>query len=324
MNEWLTWVPCRIDDAACERLREVGEVALGHGPTAVPWEEVAERVDAVLLRSARMDRDRIEAAPRLRIIARHGAGYDTVDLAAARERGVAVTVTAGANAVSVAEHAFALILSVVRRVAASDAAVRQGRWDEARRAATGLELSGRTLGLVGFGRIGRRVARMAAAFDMTVLAADPVADAQAARELGVRLVTLPALLAASDVVSLHAPLLPGTRRLIDARALATVRRGAVLVNTSRGGLVDESALVDALDRGILSGAGLDVVEDEPLAPDSPLLRADITLTPHCGGQTVEAMRRVGLEAADSVLACARGMPLAVESARPVPTSGPGH
>lgn len=304
MTEWLTWVPSRIDDDACERLREVGEVAVG-----VPWETVADRVDAVLLRSARMDRARIEAAPRLRIIARHGAGYDTVDLAAAREHGVAVTVTADANAVSVAEHAFALVLSVVRRVAASDAAVRQGRWDQARRAATGLELSGKALGLVGFGRIGRRVARMAAAFDMTVLAADPAVDERTARDLGVRLVELPELLAASDVVSLHAPLLPATRGLIDARALATVRRGAVLVNTSRGGLVDEAALVDALDRGILSGAGLDVFQEEPLAAGSPLLRADVTLTPHCGGQTVEAMRRVGLQAADSVVTCARGLPL---------------
>jgi D-3-phosphoglycerate dehydrogenase len=304
MTDWLTWVPSRIDDAACERLREVGEVALG-----VPWEAVADRVDAVLLRSARMDRGRIEAAPRLRIIARHGAGYDTVDLAAARERGVAVTVTADANAVSVAEHAFALMLAVVRRVAASDSAVRQGRWHEARRAATGLELSGKALGLVGFGRIGRRVARMAVAFDMTVLATDPAADERVARDLGVRLVTLPELLAASDVVSLHVPLQPATRNVIDARALATVRRGAVLVNTSRGGLVDEVALVDALDRGLLSGAGLDVFGEEPLGAGSPLLRADVTLTPHCGGQTVEAMRRVGLQAADSVVACARGLPL---------------
>jgi D-3-phosphoglycerate dehydrogenase / 2-oxoglutarate reductase len=304
MNEWLTWVPSRIDDDACERLREVGEVALG-----VPWEAVAERVDAVLLRSARMDRARIEAAPRLRIIARHGAGYDTVDLAAARERGVAVTVTADANAVSVAEHTFALVLAVVRRVAASDAAVRQGRWDDARRAATGLELGGKVLGLVGFGRIGRRVARMAAAFDMTVLVTDPAADERSARDLGVRLVELPELLAASDVVSLHVPLLPATRGLIDARALAGARPGSVLVNTSRGGLVDEAALVDALDRGLLSGAGLDVFGEEPLAAGSPLLRADITLTPHCGGQTVEAMRRVGLQAADSVVTCARGLPL---------------
>lgn len=305
MTSWLTWVPRPIDDAACERLREVGEVAVG-----VPWEEVAGRVDAVLLRSARMDRAQIEAAPRLRIIARHGAGYDTVDLAAARERGVAVTVTADANAVSVAEHTLALILAVVRRVAAADAGVRQGRWDQARRAAVGQELDGKALGLVGFGRIGRRVARMAAAFDMTVMATDQDAHVErAAHDLGVRLVGLPELLATSDVISLHVPLLPATRRLIDARALATVRRGAVLVNTSRGGLVDESALVDALDRGLLSGAGLDVFDEEPLAAGSPLLRADVTLTPHCGGQTVEAMRRVGLQAADSVVACARGLPV---------------
>jgi D-3-phosphoglycerate dehydrogenase len=303
MTDWLTWVPRQIDEAACARLREVGDVALG-----VPWEEVAGRVDAVLLRSARMDREQIEAAPRLRIIARHGAGYDTVDVAAAREHGVAVTVTADANAVSVAEHAFALILAVVRRVAAADAGVRQGSWDQARRAAVGLELDGKTLGLVGFGRIGQRVARMAAAFDMTVLATDPAADAAVARELGVRPAPLPELLAASDVVSLHVPLLPATRGLIDARALAGVRPGAVLVNTSRGGLVDEAALVDALDSGLLSGAGLDVFEEEPLPAGSPLLRADVTVTPHCGGQTVEAMRRVGLQAADSVVACARGLP----------------
>jgi phosphoglycerate dehydrogenase-like enzyme len=149
---------------------------------------------------------------------------------------------------------------------------------------------------------------MAAAFDMTVLATDPAADAAAARELGVRPAPLPELLAASDVVSLHVPLLPATRGLIDARALAGVRPGAVLVNTSRGGLVDEAALVDALDSGLLSGAGLDVFEEEPLPAGSPLLRADVTVTPHCGGQTVEAMRRVGLQAADSVVACARGLP----------------
>jgi D-3-phosphoglycerate dehydrogenase / 2-oxoglutarate reductase len=310
MTGWLTWVPRRIDDAACERLREVGEVALGYGSAAVPWDAVAGRVDAVLLRSARMDRPQIEAAPRLRIIARHGAGHDTVDLAAAREHGVAVTVTADANAVSVAEHAFALVLAVARRVAAADAGVRQGRWEQARRAAVGQELDGKVLGLVGFGRIGRRMGRMAAAFDMTVLATDQDGHVEgAARELGVRLLPLPELLAASDVISLHVPLLPATRHLIDARALSGVRRGAVLVNTSRGGLVDEAALVDALDRGLLSGAGLDVFDEEPLAAGSPLLRADVTLTPHCGGQTVEAMRRVGLQAADSVVACARGLPL---------------
>ncbi len=269
--------------------------------TAYPSEsaliEACAAADAILARLGTVTRRVIEAAPKLRIIARHGVGVDAVDLDAATEHGVIVTTTGSENAAAVAEYTFALLLALVRHVVRADGSMRAGEWR--RDPLVGTELDGLTMGVIGYGAIGRRVARQAQGFGMRVVAHD---IATAALEAGVTLVSLADLLAQSDVVSLHTRLTPHNAHMIDARALAAMKTGAILVNTARGELVDERALVAALEHGSLRGAALDTFEREPLAADSPLRRrGDVLLSPHVAGQTEAALRRVALTAAQCIL-----------------------
>jgi D-3-phosphoglycerate dehydrogenase / 2-oxoglutarate reductase len=301
----LTWIPRPVADEAVAELRANGDVALGYGPDAVDYRTVASRTTGVLLRTAEFRRQHIDLAPNLRIIARHGAGYDTVDVDAASERGIAVTITGAANAGAVAEHVFALLFAVARHVTTADRAVRDGRWTNARSEFVGIELAARTMGLLGCGRIGRRVADIAAAMGMTVVACDPAlspADAS-----GMRLAGMDELLTSSDVLSLHLPLNPGTEKIIDDEALSAMPAGAIVINTARGGLIDERALLAHLDGGHLAGAGLDVLANEPPPANDPLVSHPRTVaSPHVGGQTSEAMRRVAMDAAHAILAVYRG------------------
>jgi len=222
---------------------------------------------------------------------------DAVDLVAATARGVVVTTTGSQNAAAVAEYTFALLLALVRHIVPADGGMRAGHWQ--RDPLVGAELDGRTLGVVGYGAIGRRVARAALGFGMRVLACDV---ARTAPEPGVAMVPLDALLAQADVVSLHTRLTPHNAHLIDAAALARMKPGAFLVNTARGELVDEPALAAALERGALRGAALDTYEREPLAADSPLRRMDrVLLSPHVAGQTDAALGRVAVTAAQCIL-----------------------
>ncbi len=240
--------------------------------------------------------------PQLRVIARVGVGTDSIDLAAATELGIVVTVTPGANEVTVAEHTVALMLAVLRRIPEQDAAVRRGEWNR-----TGVHLSrslhGSTVGLVGYGRIGRLVARLLRGFGVTILATDPSVgdgDGDGAGD-DVTLVDLAELLEASDVVSLHAPLQPSTAGLIGQAELARMRPGAVLINTARGGMVDEEALVAALRDGRLGGAGLDVFADEP-PHGSPLLELpSVVATAHIGGLSERSTTDMTRRATESVI-----------------------
>ncbi len=254
--------------------------------------------DAILARLGTVTATVMEGASRLRIIARHGVGVDAVDLAVATRRGVVVTTTGSENAAAVAEYAFALLLALVRKVVDADSSMRGGDWS--REPLIGMELEGRTLGIVGYGAIGRRVARLAAAFGMRVLAFDPaIGDA---RDANIELTTLDDLLQRSDVVTLHTRLTAETTRQIDARALAQMKHGAVLINTARGEVVDESALIEALSSGALGGAALDTYEREPLPADSPLRRLpNVVLSPHVAGQTDAALVRVAISAAQAIL-----------------------
>jgi D-3-phosphoglycerate dehydrogenase len=253
---------------------------------------------AILARLGTVTRRVIAAAPKLRIIARHGVGVDAVDVAAATERGIVVTTTGSVNAAAVAEYSFALLLALARKVVRADRGMRDGEWS--RDALVGTELDGCTLGVIGLGAIGRRVARAGRGFGMRVLAHDP-AVAQPEDDW-VSAVDLDALLAQSDFVTLHVRLTPGSRHLIDARALARMNPGACLVNTSRGEVVEEAALVGALSSGRLAGAALDTYEHEPLAADSPLRRLDnVVLSPHVAGQTQAALVRVATTAATAIL-----------------------
>ncbi len=294
-----------IHEAGLQRLRarpDLEIVTLDEGrPEAVP--AALAEVEAVIVRTAPITAAAISGAGRLRVIAKHGVGVDNIDLAAASARRVPVAVTATANATSVAEFTLARILHLAKQASAFDAAVRAGDW-AARHRLAAIELAGKRLLVVGFGRIGSRVARRALAFEMVVAVFDPFVCAQRIREAGCEPEEdLDAALERADVVTLHCPLSAETRGLLDRARLARLRPGALLVNTARGGLVDEVALIEALREGRLGGAALDVMVREPLPPDDPLLAVPrLLLSPHIAGVTAESARRMAAEAAENVLA----------------------
>ena len=260
-------------------------------------------VDAMLAAGERITAELLDLAPRLRVIARTGVGYDAVDVAAATARRIAVVITPGTNHESVAEQTFALMLALTRGVVSNDTIIRAGGWSRA----LVQPLRGKTLGLVGLGRIGRAVATRALAFGMRVVGHDTLADADFdARHSIVRL-DLDALLAESDVVSLHLPLTVQTRGLFDRATLARMRPGSYLINTARGGLVVEADLAEALASGHLAGAGLDVLNDEPPGPDNPLLGlSNVVFSPHVGGIDVRAMADMAEMAARCIVTLSRG------------------
>ena len=248
----------------------------------------------------------LERCPKLLCVSTAGAGYDTVDLAACTQAGVLAVNQAGANAQSVAEHTIGAMLDVSRRLTESDRLLRRER-GFSREDIMGREVTGKVLGLVGIGHIGRKVARMAAAFDMNVLAFDPYLTEEEIARRGAHSAALDELLQRSDVVSLHCPRDPSTLNMIDAAAFARMKKGAILVTTARGGIHNEAALVDALASGHLAGAGIDVWDVEPPPLDHPLLRMDnVVATYHTAGVTPEARATMGGFAADQVIDLLRG------------------
>ncbi len=269
------------------------------GPLPAPlMRHLVEGVHAAIIGLDHFDASVAEAARLLRIVARFGAGLDRVDVRACTERGIAVTCTPDANTLAVAEHTLALVLAVARHVVEHDIAVRAGRWQ----AREGIELCGRTLGVVGLGRIGTEVARRGVALGMRVVYHDVERKPQAEHELGVQYRELDDLLRESDVITLHAPYHPGSPPLLGRREISLLRPGTILVNTARGELVDEDALVRALYEGRLGGAALDVFQQEPLPPDHPLVRAPrVVLSPHAAARTQEAVARMAREAVASIL-----------------------
>jgi D-3-phosphoglycerate dehydrogenase len=255
---------------------------------------------ALVVRSeTRVTADMMARAPHLRVIARAGTGVDTIDVAAATRRGIAVMNAPGANTVSAAEHAFGLLLALVRHIPGAAEAMRRGGWD--RKKFEGTELRGKTMGIVGLGRIGAQMARIARAFNMNVVAHDPFLPAERATEMQVKLVPLDQLLQAADVVTLHLALTDETNHLINAKRLTLMKPTAVLINTARGELVDEAALGAALKEKRLGGAAMDVFTVEPLPEDSALRGLDrVILTPHLAASTAEAQERVAVEIAAAV------------------------
>ncbi len=252
----------------------------------------------------KIDRTALEIADRLRVIARYGVGVDNVDLPAAREKGIVVTNTPLANAVSVAELTVGLILSLARMIPTADAAVHAGNWPRL----SGVTLQGKTVGLLGFGSIGRHVARRLQGFDCTILAYDPARDEACAQEAGAQLATQEQVVRSADWLSLHVPLLPETQGMVNAGFIARMKKGSCLVNTSRGEIVDETALCEALRSGHLRGAALDVFAHEPLtASDNELLRLPgVIVTPHTGAHTDGATNAMGWAALADCLAVLRG------------------
>jgi len=264
--------------------------------------------EALVVRSeTRVTAAVLESAPELRVIGRAGAGVDTIDVAAATQRGIVVVNAPGGNAVAAAEHTLALLFALVRRIAAADASMKRGQWT--RSAYVGTELSGKTLGLIGLGRVGSEVARRALGLDMRVLVYDPYVPDEHARRIGLQPSELEALLAGSDFVSLHVPLTEATRGILSAARIAQMRPGAYVLNCARAGLVDQAALLAALDDNRLAGAGIDVFSNEPVHVDDPLPRhAKVVATPHLGASTVEAQANVAVQIANEVLAVLEGRP----------------
>jgi D-3-phosphoglycerate dehydrogenase / 2-oxoglutarate reductase len=264
-------------------------------------------VDAVISRTVNLSARAIAACPTLKVISKHGVGVSNIDVQAATVRGIPVFVTPGANAASVAELTLALMLAAARKVGSMDRSLRAGCW---RREQDGIELRGRTLGLVGFGQVGRRVARLALALDMVVHAFDPAVQTDAGGMPGVTFHDqLESLLPRSHVLSLHAPLNDRTRAMLGAGQIRALPRGALVVNTARGELIDEMALVAALQDGHLYGAGLDTMACEPLPAGHPLTALDnVVLTPHVGGSTPAALSAMAIGAARNVLGWMNGAP----------------
>jgi phosphoglycerate dehydrogenase-like enzyme len=263
--------------------------------------ELLDGVSAAIVSTDPFDAGVLGRARGLRVIARVGVGTDSIDVAAATRHGVAVCITPGANAATTADHAVALMLAALRRIPEHDRAVRAGRWPRGQEA-TPWELSGATIGLVGYGTIGRLVARRLDGFAVRILAADP----EPPDDDGVEAAELEDLLRASHVVSLHAPLTPATAGLMDRRRIGLMRRDAVLVNTARGGLIDEPALIDALEAGRIRAAGLDVFADEPPVSLRLLRLPNLILTPHVGGVSDRSVAEMTRQATAAVLAVLDG------------------
>jgi D-3-phosphoglycerate dehydrogenase / 2-oxoglutarate reductase len=261
--------------------------------------------DALLVRSAtRVDAEVLGKAPRLKVVARAGVGLDNVEVPAATANGVMVVNAPTSNIVSAAEHAMALLLAVARRVPAADASLRSGEWK--RSAFNGVELAGKTVGVVGLGKIGQLFAQRVAAFGVELIAYDPYVSPARAAQLGIELVDLDELLRRSDAMSIHLPKTAETLGMIGAAELARTKRGVIIVNAARGGLIDEDALADAVRSGQVGGAGIDVFLQEPCTA-SPLFELPgVVVTPHLGASTTEAQDRAGTDVARSVLLALRG------------------
>jgi len=250
--------------------------------------------DAIVVRSAtKVTAALIEAAPRLRVIARAGTGVDNVDVPAASARGIVVMNAPGANSISVAELAMGLILAMARHVPAADAAMKQAKWEKKK--FLGEEVRDKTLGLVGLGRIGQEVARRAAAFSMRIIAHDPFISENVASDLGVQLVSMDDLFARADYVSLHMPSTAQTKQLVNAERLARARKGIRIINTARGDLIDEKALADAIEAGHVAGAALDVFTKEPTVDHRLQMLPQVIATPHIAASTREGQELVGVE-----------------------------
>jgi D-3-phosphoglycerate dehydrogenase len=289
-------------------LQEAGlvvEERLGLSPQELA--QVVPPYVALIVRSqTRVTREAIEAGTNLQVIGRAGTGVDNIDVEAATERGIIVVNAPTGNIVSAAEHTIALMLALARKIPQADASLRQGRWERGR--FMGVEMRGKTLGIIGLGQVGSEVARRARGLEMRVIAHDPYISAERARILGVELVSLEELLHRADFITIHTPLTDSTKGLIGEEELRMMKPTARLINTARGGIVDEEALVRALKEGWIAGAALDVFSQEPLT-QHPLFGLDnVVLTPHLGASTAEAQERVAVDVAEQVLAVLRGQP----------------
>ncbi len=301
-----------IDKAGIEILSQVAQVDQRVGLSPDELKKIIGDYDALMIRSGtQVTPEVIQAADKLRIIGRAGVGVDNVDVPSATKRGVLVVNSPGGNTIAAAEHALALMLSLSRHVPQAHQSTMSGRWD--RKKYVGNELYQKVLGVVGLGKIGSHVAKVANAMGMEVIAFDPFISADRAQQMQVRLEGIEGLFKKADYITLHLPRTPDTENLVNAALLATMKPTARLVNCARGGIIDESALADAVDRGVIAGAALDVFADEPLSSDSPLRSLNdhlghLILTPHLGASTEEAQENVAIDVAEQIRDVLLGLP----------------
>ncbi len=300
----IVFLPEPIDSAGVDLLRSECDILTPNGPDDRAG---LYQADAVVIRLFTVSAQDMEQAPHLKVIAKHGVGVDSIDLQAATARRIPVVYTPTANANAVAEHTLTLMLALARRIGPAAAAMQEGNF-AARDTLGGFELAGRTLAVVGLGRIGARVTQMAAlGLDMTVYGYDPFVDKSQYDGPAILVDSLEELLPKADILTLHAPLTPETHNLINADTLQLLKPECHIVNTSRGAAVDELALADALNQGRIAGAALDVFSAEPLPKDHPLYQTPNTLlTPHLAGITQESLVRMSLHAAQGILAVLQG------------------
>ncbi|HEY6042632.1 MAG TPA: hydroxyacid dehydrogenase [Anaerolineae bacterium] len=286
-----------------EILERAGRVDVNDKITGDELGEAIVHYDALVVRSrTRVTAGIINAGTRLRVIGRAGVGLDNIDTQEAERRGIAVVNSPASSSVSVAEHTFGLILALARLIPQADASMKRGEW--AKNKFMGIELSGKTLGLIGLGRIGSLVAQRAVAFGMTVLTVDPYITPDRAHTFGATLLdSLDELLAKSDFVSIHTPLLPTTQGLIGATEFAKLKPRACLICCARGGVVDENALLVALESGAVAGVALDVFAQEPPGENSLVRHPRVIATPHIGAMTEEGQKRAAIEMAEQVVKC---------------------
>jgi len=296
-----------LSEQGLARLRESTQVDVRQGLSQADLIQIIGDYDALIVRSrTKVTAEVLQAATRLKIVARAGSGVDNIDMEAATRRGVEVVNAPQGNTVAVAEHTLGLMLALARRIPAADAAMKAGGWPKSKM--MGVELRGKTLGIIGLGRIGSTLARRAAAFEMRLLAYDSFVSVDHAARLGVEMVPLDVLLREADFVSVHIPGNDRTRGLIDAQKLALMKPTAYLMNCARGGIVDEAALLQALEENRLAGAALDVFTVEPPEPSELIRSEKVICTPHIAAQTAEAQESCALDVAEQVVAVLSGKP----------------
>jgi D-3-phosphoglycerate dehydrogenase len=299
---------CAFDDTPMEQLKSSGMDLIdmrGSGVQDPKFVEALNRVDAILCgNDLVVDDALLDMAPQVKAIAKMGAGLDTVDIAAATRRNAIVFHTPGANNQAVADHTFGLILNVARKIIYCDRSLRENRWEHTK--IMGLEIWQKTLGLIGLGAIGRCVALRAKGFEMKVVAYDPFWPTAFADEQGIEQVTLEELLEVSDIVSIHVPLIPETKWILNEKALGLMKPSAILINAARGGIVNESDLYQALKNKVIAGAGLDVFENEPPTNSALLDLDNVVLTPHTAAFTFEGINNMSVGVVEQLIAYYHG------------------
>lgn len=308
MSDWKILLTDGLEENGQEILRAKAQTDNRSGISAEELLQVVGEYDALIVRGrTKVTPAVFDAGKKLKVVGRSGVGVDNIDLNAAKQHNVTVVNAPIATTIAVAELTLGLMLAVLREIPRADASMKEGKW--LKKELEGGELWENTLGIIGFGRIGQAVAKRAAAFDMKIIAYDPIVSADDIRKLGAEPVSLGELFTRSDIITIHTPLTDSTRNILNAEAFAKMKKGVYIVCAARGGVIDEAALLAALDSGHVAGAGLDVFATEPPGQSPLVTHPKVVATPHIGGQTVQAQRRAANDIATEVLAALEGKPL---------------